>query len=176
MYAKADGFATSIALTAMYESLQSGLRLPVSAEDFAKLVSQYARQHRRTLEDGRVVPWIDENLDPFTGEWIARHHLLEWDRKGVRKLGYRERGKDYNHSTFCDIVIAGLCGFVPQTDGKVVVRPLAPRSWDWWCVDGIRYHGRDIAVLFDRDGTRYGQGKGLVVINDGNVSEAGGNP
>ena len=169
-------YATSIALTALYESLQSGLQLPVSAEDFAKLVSQYARQHRRTLEDGRIVPWIDENLDPFTGEWIARRHLLEWDRNGIRELGCRERGKDYNHSTFCDIVIAGLCGFVPQADGKVVVRPLAPKSWDWWCVDGIRYHGRDITVLFDRDGTRYGRGKGIVVITDGNVSEAGGNP
>ena len=169
-------YATSIALTALYVSLQSGMQLPVSAEDFAKLVSQYARQHRRTLEDGRVVPWIDENLDPFTGEWIARRHLLEWDRNGIRKLSYRERGKDYNHSTFCDIVIAGLCGFVPRADGEISVRPLAPKSWNWWCVDGIRYHGHDVTVLFDRDGTRYGRGKGLVVINAGNVSEAGRNP
>ena len=159
-------YATSIALTALYESLQSGAELPVAAEDFAKLVRQYAAQHRRTLEDGRVVPWIDENLDPFTGEWIARRHMIEWDRAGIMKLTYRERGKDYNHSTFCDLVIAGLCGLVPQADGAVVVRPLAPKAWDWWCVDGIRYHGHDVAVLFDRDGTRYGKGRGLVVLKD----------
>jgi len=158
-------YATSIALTALYESLHADMQLPVAAEDFARLVRQYAVQQRRILDDGRVVPWIDENLDPFTGEWIARRHLIEWDRKGICKLKWRERGKDYNHSTFCDLVIAGLCGFIPQADGKVVVRPLAPKSWDWWCVDGIRYHGRDVTVLFDRDGSRYGKGRGLVVLD-----------
>jgi len=159
-------YATSIALTALYETLQTGMAGLVSGEDFAMLVGQYARQHRRKLDNGRVVPWIDENLDPFTGEWIARRHMIEWERSGIRKMAYRERGKDYNHSTFCDLVIAGLCGFVPQADGKVVVKPLAPKSWDWWCVDGIRYHGHDVTVLFDRDGTRYGKGRGLVVMKE----------
>lgn len=166
-------YATSIALTALYESLQRGLDIPVGADGFSKLLGQYARQHRRTLADGRVVPWIDENLDPFTGEWIARRHLIERDRAGIEKMRYRERGKDYNHSTFCDLVIAGLCGFIPQGDGKVAVRPLAPEAWDWWCIDGIRYHGHDVAVLFDRDGTRYGRGRGLVVLKDGSPESCG---
>ena len=156
-------YATSIALTALYETLQSDMKIAVSAKDFTDLLKQYAAQQVRTLDDGRKVPWIDENLDPFTGEWIARKHMIEWDRHGVRKLKYRERGKDYNHSTFCDLVIGGLCGFVPQLDGSAVVKPLAPPEWDWWCVDGIRYHGRDVTILFDRDGSRYGQGKGLVI-------------
>lgn len=160
-------YATSVALTALYGSLQRGDSLPVGAEDFAALVHQYAAQQVLTRPDGHVVPWIDENLDPMTGEWIARRHMIEWDRQGVRKLAYRERGKDYNHSTFCDLVIAGICGFVPQSDGAVVVKPLAPKSWDWWCVDGILYHGHDVTVLYDRDGTRYGRGTGLIVMQDG---------
>ena len=161
-------YATSIALTALYGTLQrDGDGLPVGAEDFAALVHQYAAQQVRRCDDGRVVPWIDENLDPMTGEWIARRHLIAWDRQGIRKLAYRERGKDYNHSTFCDLVIAGLCGLVPQADGRVVVKPLAPAGWDWWCVDGIRYQGRDVTILFDRDGTRYGRGRGLILMVDG---------
>ena len=160
-------YATSVALTALYGTLQSGLEAPVTAADFAKLVKQYAAQQVLRRPDGRTVPWIDENLDPFTGEWIARNHLIAWEREGIRKVAYRERGKDYNHSTFCDLVISGLCGLVPQADGKIVVKPLAPAEWDWWCVDGIRYHGRDVAILFDRDGSRYGKGSGLVVLVDG---------
>ena len=162
-------YATSIALTALYETLQEGdaASLPVGAEDFAALVKQYAAQQTRVLPDGRKVPWIDENLDPFTGEWLARKIMIEWDANGIHKLRTRERGKDYNHSTFCDLVIAGLCGFVPQEDGRIVVRPLAPKAWNWWCVDGIRYHGHDVTVLFDRDGSRYGRGKGLAVLVDG---------
>ena len=162
-------YATSVALTALYRSLQGADAgsLPVSAGDFAALMHQYAAQHVIKLEDGRTVHWIDENLNPFTGEWQARRILIEQDRRGIRKMRYPERGKDYNHSTFCDLVIAGLCGFVPQENGSVVVKPLAPESWDWWCVDGIRYHGHDVTVLFDRTGNRYGRGKGLSVLVDG---------
>jgi len=161
-------YATSIALTALYEALQGpdAASLPVDSGDFAKLLHQYAAQQTLVHPDGRKVPWIDENLHPFTGEWQARRIMIEQDRLGIKKMLYRERGKDYNHSTFCDLVIAGLCGIVPQEDGKLCVKPLAPKEWDWWCIDGVRYHGRDITVLFDRDGTRYGKGKGLVVIGE----------
>ena len=159
-------YATSITLTALYETLQDGLALPLEADAFARLLGQYAAQHRLTRDDGATVPWIDENLDPFTGRWLARDLMIEADRTGVRKMRYRERGKDYNHSTFCDLVISGLCGLVPRDDGEIVVKPLAPKAWDWWCVDGVRYHGKNVTILFDRDGTRYGKGKGLVVLSE----------
>ena len=31
-------------------------------------------------KDGEVVPWIDEDLNPFTGEGIARARLKSWER------------------------------------------------------------------------------------------------
>lgn len=163
-------YATSIALTALYESLQSGYELPVKASDFARVVRQYAAQQVLKRPDGRIVPWIDENLDPFSGEWVARQHQIDWNRRGLRKMLFRERGKDYNHSTFCDLVIAGICGLVPQKDGSLVVRPLAPDAWDWWRVEGVRYHGHDVTILYDRFGTRYGKGKGLQVLRDGKAA------
>ena len=158
-------YATSVALTGFARALQSRLDLPVGREDFARLMGLYARQHRRVREDGRTVAWIDENLSGFTGEWLARDILLAQAKAEGRAPKPRERGKDYNHSTFCDLVITGLCGLVPQTDGAVKVDPLAPAAWDWWCLDGVRYHGRDVTVLFDRDGTHYGRGKGLVILD-----------
>lgn len=162
-------YATSIALTGLYRWLQGGGGADTGVGprmDFAGLLHQYAAQQTIMLDDGRRVPWIDEDLHPFTGEWLARKIMIEQTRTG-RKKHIRERGKDYNHSTFCDLVIAGLCGFVPQEDGTIVVRPLAPKSWDWWCVDGILYHGHNITILFDRDGSRYGHGRGVVVLKDG---------
>lgn len=167
-------YATTVALTALSRQLQRTdgvLPADVTSEDFARLLHQYAAQQVRLREDGRKVSWIDENLDAFTGEWLARKILIEKARRKGREPKIRERGKDYNHSTFCDLVIAGLCGFVPQADGRIVVRPLAPESWDWWCIDGIRSHGRDITILFDRDGRRYGKGQGLVVLCDGRRAE-----
>jgi hypothetical protein len=51
----------------------------------------------------------------------------------------------------------------------VEVNPLAPRGWSYFALDDVRYHGRRLAVLWDRDGTRYGHGRGLIVLADGQV-------
>lgn len=164
-------YATSVALTALYKTLQSGADIPATPADFTFLLGQYAAQHRLVCDDGKVVSWIDEDLDAYTGEWLERGILLEQSRKSGKPPIPRERGKDYNHSTFCDLVIAGLCGIRPTDDGRLDVKPLAPEAWDWWCVDGVRFHGRDVTVLFDRYGTRYGKGKGLVVCDPGQAEE-----
>lgn len=107
-------------------------------------------------------PWIDENLNPLTGDWIARTLLLQ------RRQQPRERGKDYNHSTFCDLVISGLVGLRPRLDQTVEVNPLLPvDTWDWFCLDGVRYHGHDLTICWDRTGERYHRGAGLRVLCDG---------
>jgi hypothetical protein len=33
----------------------------------------------------------------------------------------------------------------------------------------VRYHGRDLTILWDRDGKRYGRGAGLTVLVDGRM-------
>ncbi len=59
----------------------------------------------------RSCPWIDEDLNPLTGDWIARSRLKIWQNgTWSAEKGGVERGKDYNHSTFCDLVITGLVG------------------------------------------------------------------
>ncbi len=161
-------YATSVALTALYETLQSGAKPEkATATDFVKLMKQFARQHVRVKEDGTCVPWIDENLHPFTGVWVARDILIEQAKRRGHPLRYRERGKDYNHSSFCDLVIAGICGFVPQDDGTLVINSLAPADWDWFRLECVRYHGRNITITWDKTGKKYGKGAGFYVICDG---------
>lgn len=107
-------------------------------------------------------PWIDENLNPYTGDWIARTLLR------LRGQKPEERGKDYNHSSFCDLVITGLAGLRPRADDLLEVNPLLPESaCDHFCLDGVPYHGRSITILYDRTGERYGRGRGLQVLADG---------
>jgi hypothetical protein len=112
-------------------------------------------------------PWIDENLNPYTGDWMARTLLKQ------RRQAPDERGKDYNHSTFCDLVISGLVGLRARADDVLEVSPLLPEGeWDWFCLDHVPYHGRVVTVIWDRDGKRYGRGAGLQVLVDG--ERAGG--
>ena len=51
------------------------------------------------------------------GDWISRTILERWKKEKNDKgeewpenKGGKERGKDYNHSTFCDLIINGLIG------------------------------------------------------------------
>jgi hypothetical protein len=106
-------------------------------------------------------PWIDENLNPYTGDWIARSLLRE------RKQPPEERGKDYNHSSYCDLIITGLIGLRPRADDTVEVSPLAPEDWPYFALDRIAYHGRTLTILWDKTGQRYGRGRGLRVLADG---------
>ena len=80
----------------------------------------------------------------------------------------RERGKDYNHSTYCDLVITGLVGLRPRADDVVEVHPLVPdNGWEWFCLDRVSYHGHQLAILWDKTGGKYGKGPGLRVYADG---------
>ena len=155
-------FSTTITLTALANLLNNYDQELVSKADYFETLGIYTRSHSLQREDGTVVPWIDENLNPFTGDWIAR----------TLKIGKepRERGKDYNHSAYCDLVISGLVGLRPQLDDTLVVNPLLPDgTWDHFCLDNVVYHGHVVAILWDKDGTRYGKGRGLRVYADGEL-------
>ena len=165
-------YATAVTLTAMANLLENYQQSAVSKEDYFKILKIYAQSQRRKLADGKVVSWIDENLDPFTGEWIARkrceEHNADLVAKGQPDKVLRERGKDYNHSTFCNLIITGLVGLRPRADNVVEVHPLVPDGkWDWFCLDRVAYHGHFLTILWDKTGTKYGKGKGLRVFADG---------
>lgn len=159
-------FATSVTFTAMANVLDDYPQPGVTKRDYFDALRTCARLHRRARADGTVVPWIDEVADPFTGDWLSRGMLEQ--RGWSAGEGGRERGKDYNHSTFCDLVITGLVGLRPRRDGVLEVSPLVPpAAWPWFCLDAVPYRGRTITILWDRDGTRYGRGAGLRLLGDG---------
>ena len=141
-------FATSQTLTAMANYLNDYERPVLSDSVFFRQMELYVEsQHHR----GR--PYIGEYLDEKNGSWL---------------MGDRERSRYYNHSTFNDLIITGIVGLRPQDDGSVVVRPLVPKDkWDYFCLDGVNYRGRVLTIIWDRDGQRYHQGKGLTILIDG---------
>lgn len=104
----------------------------VTADDYIRELRKYAQSHVR---EGK--PSISEVLrDPFVREMCGSEH--------------------YNHSTFCDLVITGLAGIVPRSDNVLEVHPLVPETWDYFCLDGARYRGHLVTIVWDRTGARYG--------------------
>lgn len=163
--------ATSVTLTAFANLLNDYDQDIVDKEDYFQTMMAYTHCHQRKKADGMVVPWIDENLNPFTGEWISRTRLKQWKNGSWDpKKGGKERGKDYNHSSYNDLIITGLVGLRPRADGQVVVNPLLPAGqWDYFCLDRVSYRGRDLTILWDKTGEKYHKGKGLRVFADGRL-------
>ena len=141
-------FASSQTLTAMINYINNYPQPVVGKETFFKQMKLYVEsQHHR----GR--PYIGEYLDETNGAWL---------------MGDRERSRYYNHSTFNDLVITGIAGIRPQADGSVEINPLVPAGqWPYFCLDNVSYHGHTLTVIYDHDGQRYHQGKGLTLLVDG---------
>ncbi len=144
-------FATTQTLVALANLLNdSRQRPPLGKADYLALLTTYARSQRLRRGDGTIVPWIDEDIDPDSGRWIAREILQAQGRPD------KERGRDYNHSGFADLVITGLAGLRPRADEIVEINPLIPEAtWDHFGLDGVPYHGRTITIYYDKSGEHY---------------------
>jgi len=160
-------YSTAVTLTALANLLNNQHQNFITKKDYYTLLKNYAHSHHLTKEDGTVVPWIDENLNPFNGDWISRTRLKMWENGTWSEgKGGVERGKDYNHSTFCDLIITGLVGLRPSEDEKINVNPLIPDDWDYFCLENISYKGHKITIIYDKTGQRFNLGKGLKVIEN----------
>ena len=141
-------FATSQTLTGMANWINQG---ETSVVNDSVYFSQFEKYVESQYKRGR--PYVGEYLDETNGAWLK---------------GDQERSRYYNHSTFNDLIITGLAGLRPREDQTLEVNPLVPDGkWNWFCLDQVMYHGKTITILWDRDGSKYGKGKGLVVFVNG---------
>jgi len=156
-------FATTQTLVALANLLNNYKQDYIGKKDYLQLLQIYAKTQHLKQPDGKTIPWIDEDYDPLTGEPIARTVLQRNNDPN------KERGRDYNHSGYADLVITGLVGLRPRIDHLVEVNPLVPEGGlSYFCLDKVPYHGTDLTIFYDRTGDRYHKGKGLHVLAGGN--------
>ena len=59
-------------------------------------------------------------------------------------------------------------GLRPRADDMLDVYPLVHvGTWQYFCLDGVHYHGHLLAIMYDKTGEHYGRGAGLRVYVDG---------
>jgi hypothetical protein len=141
-------YATTQTLKALANLLQNYKQNIISRADYLKLLQVYARTHRK---DGR--PFIAEACHPDTGSW-----------EGHESYNHSEH---YFHSGFNDLVVTGLIGLKPRADDVLELDPIAPADWPYFALDDLPYRGHQLAILWDKDGSRYHRGAGLHVLVDG---------
>jgi hypothetical protein len=139
-------FATSQTLTGLANLLDDyPAQSYVTAADYDSLLHTYAATQ---MENGR--PHVGQAHDPSQPDWI-------YD------------ATDYSHSTYNDLVISGLIGIRPQLGNTLKIQPLVPKSWNYFALENVPYHGHNITVLWDRTGDQFHQGPGLHVYVDGRL-------
>ena len=155
-------FATTQTLVALANLLNHYQQDYVGKTDYLELLRTYTHTQHFKLPNGRVIPWIDEDYNPITGEPIAREILYG------NNDAHKDRGRDYNHSGYADLIISGLVGLRPRIDQSVEVNPLVPEGGlTYFCLDGVPYHGTNLTILYDESGSRYHRGPGIHVFADG---------
>jgi hypothetical protein len=141
-------FATSQTLYALANGLRDYKQSVVTPQNYFDTFLTYVHSQHA---NGK--PYIGEYLDEVTGDWIN---------------GKGGRSRYYNHSTFADLLITGVVGLRPRTDGVAEINPLLPDGvWDYFCLDGVAYHGHTLTILYDKTGDRYHKGQGFRLFADG---------
>jgi hypothetical protein len=154
-------YATTQTLLALANLLNGPAQSDIGSQQYYQLFSNYVLSQHIKLPSGRVIDWIDEDLDADTDEWIAKDMLIAKHKQ----VG---RGNYYNHSGFADPLITGLIGLRPRADSRIVIHPLLPAGeWSYFAVDGLPYHGHLLAIVFDQTGKNYQRGRGLMLFVDG---------
>lgn len=120
----------------------------MNAQVFYDELHKYANSHQM---NGKL--YLGEYQDEKNGEWLK---------------GDNPRSKFYNHSSFADLIINDLVGLKPRADNILEIKPLIPeKQWDWFCLDNVFYHGKNLTILWDKTGKKYGKGKGFMAFVEG---------
>lgn len=139
-------FQTTQTLGGMANLLDHYEQDVVTNADYVDLLQLYAQLH---YDDG--VLNIQEDYFPDNGSVLV----------GLA------RSPHYFHSGFVDLVLSGLVGIRPRQDDYLEVNPLVDDSISWFRVDNVLYHGHDVSVQWDADGSHFGGDAGLIVEVDG---------
>jgi hypothetical protein len=149
--------ANALVMTAMDRTLRgtrdhSVAGSPLTREHLWKLFYSFTRAQFR--DQNLEQPWTGEFYNGNTGQWKTAE-------------------RDYNHSTWLDILIPELIGLVPRDDRTIEIDPLLPENaLSYFLLDGQRYRGHDLTVVWDAPvpgaADHFGDGRrGLDLYVDG---------
>ncbi len=152
-------YATSQVITAAINFLENSTSEVLSYHDLYGYIKKYAEMHYRNI-DGKSINFIDEVMSPREQIWTSRE-ILKQSGWLPDKGGY-ERGKDYNHSTFIDLVIRGLIG-VKESSDQLIAEPHVQGIWSWFKLENISFHKKSYTIYYDENGTKFGKGIGVII-------------
>ncbi|MBO7187439.1 MAG: hypothetical protein J6V68_03485 [Clostridia bacterium] len=152
-------YATSQTINAVISLLNNYKQNYITNFDLYSFIKKFAEMHY-LYKDGQKINFIDEMMHPFIHRWETRQFKIE--RAKNEDIKFEERGKDYNHSSFIDLVIRGLCG-VNINSTELDVKPKIKGIWKWFKLENLPFKKGIYDVYYDEDGTVFNKGKGVII-------------
>jgi hypothetical protein len=151
--------ANSLVMTAMARTLRATRdnkvsSSPLKPEHLWELFASFTKAQFRNQDE--MYPWTGEFYNGDTGEWKTAE-------------------RDYNHSTWLDVLIPDILGLVPRDDEVIELDPLLPDGrLSYFILESQRYRGHDVTIVWDAplpgSQDRFGDGrKGLDLYVDGKL-------
>lgn len=150
-------YATSYTINAAIELLNNYKQDTLSENDLYDFILKYAEMHY-SIEDGEKINFIDEVMRPFELIWNVREAV----KNGYNLTGGPNRGRDYNHSTFIDLVLRGLCG-ISWDSQELTLLPKIQGIWKWFKLENLTHRGVTYNIWYDEDGTVFNKGRGVII-------------
>lgn len=60
-------------------------------------------------------------------------------------------------------LIEDVAGMTSRTDDKIELNPIAMPGWNYFTVNNLNYHGKNVTIVWDKDGSHYGGPAGYSV-------------
>lgn len=144
-------FSTSVYLGTLARIARNGLSDIITPELFYQELDKYTRTNYKN-----GVPFTAESHYPTIDEWSG---------------DTSNHSEHYLHSTYLDNIFTNLFGIVPSFGDILSLQPLVPSNWSYFAVENLPYHGTLLTLIWDQNGTRYGNGSvtGLSIYSNGTL-------
>jgi hypothetical protein len=147
---------SNINFTVQYRGVRSGLR--------------YYDPDRKWIDEAyaaRLLDWMAWSVYPNAGD-------LRVPSQAEYYSNWNATAKTYNRNNHVHVMLGNMNyiyvedmgGLQPRLDDKIELWPI-DLGYDYFMVNNVRYHGKDVTLVWDEDGSKYGLGAGYSLFIDG---------
>lgn len=146
---------SNINFTVQYRGVRSALRHYDPEQKY--ITPAYAR---------RLLDWMAWSIYPNADARVANQAEFY--------SGWNPTAKTYNRNNPFHVMLGNMsyayvedmAGFQPRSDDKIELWPI-DLGYDHFMVNNLRYHGQDVTIVWDQDGSAYDLGAGYTLFLNG---------
>ena len=146
---------SNINFTVQYRAVREALRQYDPEQKY--ITPEYA---------ARLLDWMAWSIYPNGDARIANQAEYYSNWNPATKTYNRNNPNHVMLGNMAYIYVEDMGGIQPRSDDKIELFPI-DLGYDNFMVNNLRYHGKDITIVWDEDGSAYGLGAGYSLFIDG---------